>query len=339
MHPDAPPSASGLLIGARSQSDFIEVPKEVLAFYYGWYANPEVSKRWFHWKDVDVAARRIGESTHYPILGPYDSHDPIVVETHCRQASKAGLTGFIVSWWAKGDFHDEGLPLILNQAEKYGLKVTIYYETVPPRDHPTIEGAVDDLSYIIEKYGVHPAWLKVRNQSVIFVFERAIMQLKLYRWEKVIKDLKVKYPGGVMFIGDRISSNAARIFDGIHTYNPTPLTKGKSPEQLRAWARALFPAWVKIAAPDRIACVTIIPGYDDSMQPSRKPPRPITERHLGDSYKVLWEEAIAAKPDWVLVTSFNEWHEGSEIEPSIELGDRELETTAQYAREFLASET
>ncbi len=93
---------------------------------------------------------------------------------------------------------------------------------------------------------------------------------------------------------------------------------------------------MKTAGPGRIACVTIIPGYDDLAQPSRKPPRPITERYNRDTYKVMWEEATAVNPDWVIVTIWNEWHEGSEIEPSAELGDRELNTTRQFARKFLS---
>ncbi|MFN3422855.1 MAG: hypothetical protein ACK40X_14170 [Armatimonadota bacterium] len=48
----------------------------------------------------------------------------------------------------------------------------------------------------------------------------------------------------------------------------------------------------------------------------------------------MWEAAIEANPDWVLITSWNEWHEGSEIEPSVENGDRELKTTAKYALRF-----
>lgn len=93
----------------------------------------------------------------------------------------------------------------------------------------------------------------------------------------------------------------ARVFDGIHTDNPTGLTNGKSAEEIRAWASRTFPEWVKTAGPGRIACVTIIPGCDDSCQPSRKPPRPVTERHGGAAYKVVWEEAMAANPDWVLI--------------------------------------
>ena len=51
---------------------------------------------------------------------------------------------------------------------------------------------------------------------------------------------------------------------------------------------------------------------------------------------MLWRAAIAAVPDWVLLTSWNEWHEGSEIEPSVEYGSRILDETAAFSREFLA---
>ena len=317
----------------RQDIRWTRVPKQVLAFYYGWYGNPEVSKRWVHWKNVDTAHKHIDESTNYPVLGPYDSHDPKTVQDHCRRAKDAGLTGFIVSWWRQGDFHDSGMPLILDTAKRYGLKITVYYETVP---NSTVEGAVDDLIYILQKYGRHPAWLTLGKKPVIFIYGRALGQLKLDGWEKAIAAFHAKYPGGAVFVGDRISVDTARVFDGIHTYNPTGLTKGKSAEEIRSWAKMTFSEWIKTAGPDRIACVTIIPGYDDSVQPSRKPPRPITDRHNGETYRVLWEEAVAANPDWVLITSWNEWHEGSEIESSVENGERELKTTRQYAGKFRA---
>jgi glycoprotein endo-alpha-1,2-mannosidase len=87
-------------------------------------------------------------------------------------------------------------------------------------------------------------------------------------------------------------------------------------------------------AGDKISCVTIIPGYDDSHLPERAAPRPITDRHGGQTYRTLWQEAIAAHPDWILITSWNEWHEGSEIEPSAKNGERELKTTREYSAQF-----
>lgn len=52
----------------RPDIQWTKVPKQVLAFYYGWYGNPETSQRWVHWKNVDVAKKHIDESTHFPVL-------------------------------------------------------------------------------------------------------------------------------------------------------------------------------------------------------------------------------------------------------------------------------
>ena len=317
-----------LLVGAASPA---REPKQVLSFYYGWYCNPQTSGKWVHWKDVDEAAKKIASSTNFPKLGAYDSHDPKVVEQHCRWAKQAGLTGFIMTWWVQGDFHDQGLPLMLDTAGKHGLKITIYYETVPPRDSPKPEGAVGDLVYILDRYGKHPAWLKVNGKPVVFIYGRAIGQIKLDGWKQVIEQVNRRHPA--VFIGDQLSEAAAQLFDGIHTYNPTSRTQGKSAAEIRAWAAENYPQWVKTAGA-KISCVTVIPGYDDTVV-GRKPPRPITARHRGDTYRALWEQAIAARPDWVLVTSFNEWHEGSEIEPSVEHGDLALKLTREHSVRFL----
>jgi len=51
-------------------------------------------------------------------------------------------------------------------------------------------------------------------------------------------------------------------------------------------------------------------------------------------YQDLWQKAIAAQPDWILITSFNEWHEGSEIEPSKENGRLCVEITKEWVKRF-----
>jgi hypothetical protein len=317
------------LLRQRAAIRLTGVPKQVLAFYYGWYGNPSVSGHWVHWEKVDEAKKTIGSSAHFPAAGPYDSHDPKLIAPHCTQAKAAGLTGFIASWWGQGDFHDKGLPLLLGAAQKEGLAVTVYFETVHPH------GALKDVLYLLEHYAKHPAWLKVSGKPVLFVYGRAIEQIKVDGWLNVITEVNQRFPGGALFVGDQISSQAAQVFDGIHTYNPTGGLAGKSVEDIRAWAHGAYPKWVETAGHDRIACVTIIPGYNDDSQ-GRPPPRPNTDRHNGETYRVLWEEAVAAQPDWILVTSWNEWHEGSEIEPSVEFSDQALKTTAKFAAKFRA---
>ena len=73
------------------------VAPEVLAFYYGWYGNPQLSGEWRHWRNVDPVNQRIENATDFPKYGAYDSHDPTVVDQQAEAAHAAGITGFIAS--------------------------------------------------------------------------------------------------------------------------------------------------------------------------------------------------------------------------------------------------
>jgi hypothetical protein len=48
------------------------------------------------------------------------------------------------------------------------------------------------------------------------------------------------------------------------------------------------------------------------------------------------QEALIAAPDYVLISTWNEWHEGSEIEPSAKIGSRFIQDTTAFSKEFLA---
>jgi len=319
----------------RSKVRFDDVPRKVLAFYYPWYGNPEVagaSGQWSHWKGVDREAKQIDTSTHYPKLGPYDSHDPHSVAQHSAWAKQAGIDGWIVSWWGHKSFSDRAMDRILQSAHAAGLDVTIYYETVPNPKTP--DTAAADIVALLKRYGEHPAWLRVDGKPVVFVYGRAVGELGLIDWAEAVSRINKQYAAGAVVIGDRISRTAAAVFDGIHTYNTAGRLKDKSPDDAQAWARETFPDWVRTAdAFGRISTLTVIPGYDDTKIRS---PGLNVPRDGGRLYRTQWQEAIAADPHWVLITSWNEWHEGSEIEPSHEDGDQYLQITGEYTARFKA---
>jgi transposase len=58
------------------------------------------------------------------------------------------------------------------------------------------------------------------------------------------------------------------------------------------------------------------------------------DRADGAYYDAQWLAAIAARPDWVLVTSWNEWYENTQIETSELYGDAYVRSTAAWARRF-----
>jgi hypothetical protein len=48
-------------------------------------------------------------------------------------------------------------------------------------------------------------------------------------------------------------------------------------------------------------------------------------------YEEDWKAAIASNPEWITITSWNEWFEGTQIEPSASYGNLYLDLTHRYA--------
>jgi len=307
----------------------------VAYYYYPWYGVPDGpggAGKTVHWGRIDAANKDIEASTNYPALGAYDSHDPNVLDQHCLWAKHAGIDAFIVSWWGHSSFSDRAMGKILDSCEHHGLTACIYYETVPKPQ--TSESAANDIIKVLNKYGSHTAYLKANGKPVVFVYGRALRQLGLTGWLKAIELINKKYKGGLTAIGDQFSYGAARVFDGLHTYNTAGRLRGMTPAAARKWAAETYRSWVQIAdEAGKISALTVIPGYDDT---KIREPGLTVERYGGELYRVQWEQAIEADPHWVLITSFNEWHEGSEIEPSLEYKQQYLELTTKYAKRFKA---
>jgi glycoprotein endo-alpha-1,2-mannosidase len=304
-------------------------PREVLAFYYPWYGKTR------HWGKADAANHDIQNSRHYPAQGAYDSHDPAIITRQISEAQTHHVTGLISSWWGQGTYEDQAVPLLLAAAGAKHFNISVYWEAAPGKGGEQIDRAVSDLTYLLTRYGTNDAFLKVDGLPVIFVYGRVMGQVPFAAWPEILRRARSQ-AGNFLLVADGYSARNARQFDGLHTYNICGQVKGKTPDELRTWAAAHYARAVKLAR-DRgdISCVTVIPGYDDTK--IRKPGLDV-DRLDGQVYRVLWDEAIKARPDWVLITSWNEWHEGSEIEPSFEDGGKYLKLTGEYALRFLRGE-
>jgi glycoprotein endo-alpha-1,2-mannosidase len=315
--------------------DESSVSRKVLAFYYPWYGTadgPGGAGRTEHWGRIDEVNKDIRASTHYPIIGAYDSHDSKVIDQHCTWAKQAGIDTLIVSWWGHNHYTDRAMDKILDGCRRHGLTACIYYETVPRPQ--TAESAANDIIKVLDKYGQHPAHLKVNGKPVVFIYGRTLQELGLTDWLKAIKLVNEKYKEGFTAIGDQFSYGAARVFDGVHTYNTAGSLRGQKPDAARKWAAETYKSWVQLAdEAGKISTITVIPGYDDT---KIRTPGLAVERYKTRLYRAQWEEAIKADPHWILITSFNEWHEGSEIEPSLEYKHEYLELTGKYAKQFKA---
>ncbi len=323
---------------ARSQAQGSSVERRVMAFYYPWYGiaeGPGGAGKTVHWGRIDADNKDIQASTDYPQLGAYDSHGAKVIDQHCQWAKEAGIDTLIVSWWGHNHYTDGAMPLILDACQRHDLTACVYYETVPRPQTP--RSAADDIVKVLNKYGSHPAHLKLNGKPVVFVYGRALQELGLVGWQSALERVNDEYEDGVAAIGDQFGYGAARVFDGLHTYNTAGQLQGRDPAAARQWAAETYASWVQLAdGAGKLIAITVIPGYDDTK--IRKPGLAV-KRYDGQLYRAQWEEAIKANPHWVLITSFNEWHEGSEIEPSLQYGRRYLDLTAEFAKSFKGNKT
>jgi glycoprotein endo-alpha-1,2-mannosidase len=320
----------------RSERHFTNVPHEVLALYYCWYGQPQGS-----WGDVDINKHEISKTVRYPVKGAYSSQDAAVIGWQIDQAKAHGITGFVASWWGKSDsWGDKAFQTLLKCAEEKGFKISIYWEQERDTAGLMVQFAVDDLTYVLEKYGKSSAFLKVDGKPVIFAYEHIESQTPLSTLGEIVQKVRAK-SGDFVLIGQGYQESLAYIFDGLHTgYGNMHLNllTGASPDRLeefRGNAANCFEKGRRIArAHGRIVCPMVVPGFENS---KKSPGHFVADRYDGQTYRGLWEDAIKTRPDWVLISSWNEWLEGTEIEPSLQFSEKYLQITAEYSRRFLGS--
>ncbi|EGF90259.1 mannosidase-like protein [Asticcacaulis biprosthecium C19] len=296
--------------------------KEVLAFYYGWYRTKDPQA---HWQNPG--------SPNTPVTGPYDSQDDVVIARHVQQAKTNGITGFIASWWGPGDPTDQQLPKLLDAATKTDLKVCAYVENAT-----TPEALAEQVLYLHAKHTGHKQWLTLDGRKVVFLYDRVLQTIGLDGWKRARKLIETKAPKALAFITtgngrNQIAERAPHV-DGVHIYDMAFYLSQKHDFEW-LWQRQFYSGWIGYQAGLKVKTATILPGFDDRLVPDRPKPRPVVARDNGKLFRALWDAAIAADPDWILIVSFNEWHEGSEIEPSQRNGDRELLTCRQKSARFL----
>jgi glycoprotein endo-alpha-1,2-mannosidase len=332
------PSATGVL------------PRLVLAVHYPWYGTPQgPSGRWRHWnharleipegrvlgfhdprREVRPGRLDIG-AIHYPDGGPYDSRDRSRIQAQLRAAAAAGLDGFAVSWWGRESDEARVLPLLFREARDAGLVLAPYYETGELWRRGAA-GVARDLLALLERHEREPAWLRVGGAPVVFLY--AAHRLRPAAWDAVLGHLA--RAGRRLFLvaeAPRPEWLAARPdwlarFDALHVYTPVHILARDG--DLAAAYRA-FAALARQSGRPFVPAVA--PGFDDR---AVRVPGTVVPRAGGATYARTWRAALATEPAWVLVSTWNEWHEGSEIEPSVEHGDRYLEATRAWAERHRA---
>lgn len=292
----------------------------VHAFYYPWYGNPTTDGSWSHWNEGGHKPPEDIGANFFPELGLYSSNCRKDVAAQMRQLRDAGVGVVATSWWGKGHFTDKAVPLLLDVADEHGIKVNFHLEPFQGRKGVKAGPYKDVMAYIIDKYGRHPAFYrdeKRGNKPMFYVYDSYLVAPK--DWATVLSSDGGNTIRGTacdaVVIGLYVKQHddaaiLAGHFDGFYTYFATDrFTYGSTIANWRTLAD--FAGKHKL-----IFIPSVGPGYDDTrIRPWNTANQ--RDRENGAYYDRMWQAALDADTEFVSITSFNEWHEGTQIEPAV----------------------
>ena len=293
----------------------------VLAFYYPWYTP----STWCSCRMSDLPATQ------------YNSSDDATIDRHLAEASGAGITGFISSWWGPGDVTDKNFSKLLAHSATlesnngYHFASTIYFES----DAPALSGTtnmVNALNYIVTHDSNDPHFFHWQGKPVLFFWDPLGNGRTLAQWASIRSQVD---PNNTMiWSAEGVSMSLLSVFDGIHLFSGGywGIQHGNMPTVDQGF-RSQIDAYNTANQTHKIWAAGVIPGYDDTRIPGRTGTY-IVPRNNGATYQQSWTSALSSHPDWVTITSFNEWFEGAMIEPSVTYGNLYLTLTQQYAKQL-----
>ena len=312
-------------------------------FYYPWYGTPTHDGQYYHWNHQylphwhQAVTDRYPKGRHkppgdigasfYPQLSCYSSRDHRIIQMHMKMLRQAGVGVLVVSWYppdrhdGEGKPLDEVIPLLLDIAKNYALKIALHLE---PYENRTARSVYNDIKYIHSQYGAHPALYKVlpRAESptalpIVYIYDS--YQIPAQDWAQVFTtdgSLSLRNtPNDVVSIG-LLTSDSSKTdiiksgFDGFYTYFAIDgFTYGSTSHNwnhLSQFAMGHNLLFIPSAGP----------GYDDTkVRPWNSHNTKL--RNGGQYYREKMIAGMRAQTKFLSITSFNEWHEGTQIEPAV----------------------
>ena len=312
---------------------------QVLAHYMPWYASKDFSGRWgWHWTmnhfdpdTVDGNGRRQIASHYYPLVGPYDSNDPDLLEYQVLLMKYAGIDGVIVDWYGIRDYFDyaqlhRNTLHLVEYVKKAGLKFAVCYEDQTVK-HMVSGGALEAgaavphgkevMRWLQENWFGDEAYVRVNGRPLLLVF--GPQHFADEEWPALLEGLE---PRPLFYTLNRARGAA----DGAFGWPPVHGGDTTGPDEWQAYLDRLY------AAEGRDAAVgAAFPKFHDIYR----------QAGLHDSYGYLddgggsvfgetLERARRAGVRLIQAVTWNDYGEGTVIEPTVEYGYRYVEEVQRF---------
>lgn len=327
-------------------------PKSVLVHYMPWYVAKPYSSSWgWHWtmnhynpdSTNSVGERQIA-SWYYPLIGPYDSADPVVLEYHVLLMKLAGVDGVIVDWYGKDNYLDYGVNnqrtlALLNWTRRAGLKFSLCYEDATIQQEinggfiaatNALAQAQQTLLYVQTNFFADAGYLRHSNQPVFLNFGPQYFKTNS-QWQTIFSVLTATNQPAFFTLDNRLPV-AVGAFDwppmwlsqstgGILTTPALDNYLATFQQSAGAW-----PAFVSTAFP-RFRDIYAQAGVGVSYG--------TLDDGNGDHLRATLGRALTNSSAVVQIATWNDFGEGTVVEPTMQYGYRDLGILQDFRRQYL----
>jgi hypothetical protein len=310
--------------------------------YYPWYTAGR------HWDGSYMRVKL--KSPQPPLLNEYDCAQDRIIKYHVNWSVDARIDFWIESWWGPGRNEDNVIlnHQLNNTQFKSKLGYCLLYETsgrlggIPVDVTPdNVQNFLSDIEYLIDNHFHQKNYLKIDNQPVLYLYLTRTFKGDFAQLFTAADSL-LKQHGydGLYIVGDEVywqrpNSTRAPYMDAITCYNPHTSVEWVTDADrfVERTGSEMYGPWMdKANELGKSFWVDVLPGFND-LGVRIEAEHPVIERQNGEIFEkmLLMAGDVLAKQEIPLkvlvITSFNEWHEDTQIEPTIETSELVFEPT------------
>lgn len=333
--PDTPSGNTDIISPAKVEK---RDDMRIFVHYMPWFQTKDFSGSWgMHWtmdrcnpENKDASGKREIASHFYPLAEPYDSSDPVVLDYHALLMKYSGIEGVLVDWYGSRN-GAESTEALFQAMTRAGLELAIVYEDRNNLDGTSskdqkIKWGQDDMLYLYNNFFKKENYVKVDGKPLLMCFGPIEISTENFKdaptmWSEIFSPLTVRKMspcfltlyGASKNANDSRNTNAAGEFTWVNADNKKFIDNLRG--KFSTFMASAYPGFKDYYKEG---------GWGSSISS--------VDYRNGQEFADQLSVADSKKVPMLQLVTWNDFGEGTQIEPTLEDGFKYLEQVQEFAK-------